>query len=498
MKRFSEQFNKKAHGIKMRASERKDLRARLVSYMEYHPLPAEMRTQVASAKEYSIASEQFKTVHISSLFVRAVAGVFALFLVVVIPIAAERSVPGDVLYPVKTQFTEELRGTLAFSPYAKVEWETSLLERRIAEARLLASEGRLSPEVEAEVAEAVKVHSGNAKQEIEELRVSDSDEAAIAEIAFASALAVQSEVLEGHIAKEKVGNGTGHSVVALAGVVDAERTTAEATQELAVPSYEKLLARVESESTRAYELFNSIADYASEAEIADIERRLADIDRKVMAAIELHTKNEELQTATITATSVVETNEVTVETDETKSSTTDTEVVESSETEVTSPEAGTEPTVNLNGEVNKLLRTALTDIRKLISFMTDIDVRENVTIEELVPMTLTADERIALIKNSLKEVAAIKIELSKRIVPEFVYEKYAAGEASLEQHVAIATSSLAAGDLVNADTHAKEALMIAADLFAMTSAAPLLEEIDLEEAEEKASTTDAAETEETL
>jgi len=45
MKRFAQQLKKKSESIRMRATERKLLRERLVSYMEYHPLPAEMQNK---------------------------------------------------------------------------------------------------------------------------------------------------------------------------------------------------------------------------------------------------------------------------------------------------------------------------------------------------------------------------------------------------------------------------------------------------------------------
>ena len=59
------------------------------------------------------------------------------------------------------------------SPYEKVEWETKRLERRIAEARMLAEEGKLTDEVQEAVAEAVKGHSDAAQQGIAELHQTD-------------------------------------------------------------------------------------------------------------------------------------------------------------------------------------------------------------------------------------------------------------------------------------------------------------------------------------
>lgn len=43
MKNFTEQFEKKAASIKLKASERKQMREQISSYMEYHPLPAHLK-----------------------------------------------------------------------------------------------------------------------------------------------------------------------------------------------------------------------------------------------------------------------------------------------------------------------------------------------------------------------------------------------------------------------------------------------------------------------
>ncbi len=53
---------------------------------------------------------------------------------------AERSLPGDVLYGVKTTINESVRGALAISGEEKMSWEVTKLERRQAEAEAIAYE----------------------------------------------------------------------------------------------------------------------------------------------------------------------------------------------------------------------------------------------------------------------------------------------------------------------------------------------------------------------
>lgn len=417
MKRFSEQLKKKADSVRLSATERRDLRERLQAYMEYHPLPAELKTK-KTAKPSKLG--QTALVHIDLFQVGKFAGSLAAIVLVAVPLMAEKSVPGDILYPVKVQFNEEVRSSLSLSPYAKVEWETKRLERRIAEARLLASEGKLTPEVEAEVAEAVKEHSNAAQQEIAVLRQSDNDEATIAEIAFTSALDVQSEVLESDIKKTAVtslsisSSGSGNSVLAIAGAVDEVRKTAsaQAVKGEAV-SYEKMMARIEEETTKAYEYFNTVKPVASAEEKTDIERRLQDIERKVKSANDLSKED---------------------------------------------------------GTATKVLTNALADTRKLISFMTNIDVRENVSVEDLVPVTLTDEERIALVNEKLTEAERLR-SLVEEVLPELrvdVAEKTNSGLIELDRALTIASSSLASGDIEASELASEQSLQLARGLTTLT------------------------------
>lgn len=498
MKRFSQQFKKKSETIRLRASERSDLRDRLTSYMEYHPLPAE-RKAVQKISTEGIVSESFKTISISMTYIRGIAGVFAVFMIVGVPVVAERAVPGDMLYAVKTNITEEVRASLTLSPYAKVEWETTRLERRVAEARLLATEGKLTPEAEAEVAQAVKEHTDAAQEGIASIRETDEDEAAMAEITFASAMEVQSDVLAGNIAKTPDSVDSvekGHSIVALAGIVNGVRDHATVAQADSKPSYEKLLANVESQTTRVYELFESVKQQAGAEEILDIERRLADIGRKVDMAMALHANEPE---AIVEVESVVEEfvgeevsteEEVLVDAVEevvTEDISEDVEVPTAED----APEASEEETVEevlveevvltneeRNAYIIALLREALTGVQKLIIFMTDIDVRENVTIEELLPVTFTEQERTKTILSQLDAVLLIQSKLETAVITDVLREKVVFGSTLLAAELETLTQMLEEGNLDQAEKNIAEAAVIAQDLLKLVDTLP---RINLEE-----------------
>ena len=334
MKRFSEQLKKKSETIRLRASEKAELQSRIVAFMEYHPLPAAVKA--SPVPKGKLLFEPYRLISIPSNYLRTFIGVAALLFVVVVPAVAENAIPGDILYPVKVNVTEEIRGTLNTNAYDKVVWETTRLERRVSEARLLAQAGKLTPAAEADVLAAVQVHSNAAKREIETLRSTDADGAALAQMTFATALDVQSSVLK---SDDSASTTAGMSTVALASALDAGYDEVSSTSAVDSVSVVRLIAQLEIETTRSYELLESISDTATEQEQQDVRRRLADVESNIKTA----------------------------------TTATDTE----------------------NAEVKNNLRSAWTDIQKLISFMTDIDVRASLTVETLVPAVLTNDEKLA-------------------------------------------------------------------------------------------------------
>lgn len=300
MKRFSEQFYTKAKSVTLQAVEREELRKRVVSYMEYHPIPG----VVKSSKK--MTSEQPTYIQLPLSFIMRWSAAVAAIVLVAVPVLAEQAVPGDKLYAVKVGFTEEVISTLKLSPYQKVEWETERLNRRIAEARLLANEGKLTEEFEAEIVAAVQEHTESVEASIEDLREDDADQAVLASLELSTTLQMQSDALEGDgiasmaLAMAESAPTEDSSTQKLADAIKASITKQESeANATAVPAYDKIMARVEINTTRAYELLNS---YGGEDKVRkDATRRLEDINRTIEKAASKRGENETVASESLLA-----------------------------------------------------------------------------------------------------------------------------------------------------------------------------------------------------
>ena len=421
MKSFDSDLKKYADKIRLKATERAVLRERILSYMEYHPLPKQVGESVLMP--LMLESQPFKIIRITRRTMQFAMG-FLVLTLVILPFPAERSVPGDVLYLVKTGINESVQGQLVSTPYEQIKFETKLIERRIAEARSLATQGKLTDDVKTHLAETVKEHTKNVTSNITALGAQDADGAAIARIAFSSSLEVQSAVLNASAESDKEST----SVDSLLTVVNEARSEASVAAEgEPAPSYAGLLAKVELETTRAYELFETVKHSATTQEIQDIERRLSDVNRLIIESKEAHSKSDETKATLM---------KVSTET-------------------VPSPEK---------------LASTLSLLNKLIVFMTDIDVRETVALETIVPVVLSNEERLVAVATELGLVAERAAQVTSAlevVTDEDVAEKISLGLVRVEELSLQTRSAIEAADVTMAETSYGEMSALVSDLEAL-------------------------------
>ncbi len=139
---------KSAH-VGLHPEERQSLKNFLSDYIDTHPLQ-ESESKSVSVSPFSKLFSKLK--HIGAFAV-----VVGLFLSSV-AYAAEGSLPGDMLYPVKVGFNEKIQGMFAFTAKSKAVHEIKLVDRRLAEAESLQSELRLSADMKAAVLDGFSKH----------------------------------------------------------------------------------------------------------------------------------------------------------------------------------------------------------------------------------------------------------------------------------------------------------------------------------------------------
>ncbi len=171
MTKFTEEFHTKGTEIRMSDAERLRVHAALREKMRAQPVKSPF--------------------FIPSPFAVRFAAVFALVLVVGsgTAFAAEGSLPGDALYPMKVSVVEPAVGALQFSDAAKAEWNEKVATTRLAEAQTLADEGRLTPEASTELAANFSAHASAVSAATRRISATDPGAASDIDATFSSAVA---------------------------------------------------------------------------------------------------------------------------------------------------------------------------------------------------------------------------------------------------------------------------------------------------------------------
>ena len=147
------------------------MRVALQIFVHEHPVQIPLTTRILDSF-VRITESRFVTTHQV-----LVACVLVLCIGIGTSYAAENTLPGDLLYSVKTGINERLQGSFAVSAASKARWTTEIANRRLTEAEELAATGRLTPVASAELESALDDTVQNFDSQVETL----ADEATIAD-----------------------------------------------------------------------------------------------------------------------------------------------------------------------------------------------------------------------------------------------------------------------------------------------------------------------------
>ncbi|OGF82091.1 hypothetical protein A2924_03090 [Candidatus Giovannonibacteria bacterium RIFCSPLOWO2_01_FULL_44_16] len=159
-------FKKEALKEKLTPEEKSEIRREVLLFAKSHPVRnyAGIRPLFKGAILFDLLNLSFKPMMAGLLLFLAISfGTGA---------AAEYSLPGDMLYPVKIRINEEARAVLSFSDESKADWELERSDRRLTEAEKLASSGGFNDEIRLKIeanfeAQADKVNKRISKFESE-------------------------------------------------------------------------------------------------------------------------------------------------------------------------------------------------------------------------------------------------------------------------------------------------------------------------------------------
>ncbi|MFA5997517.1 MAG: hypothetical protein WC791_03455 [Candidatus Paceibacterota bacterium] len=157
MNNIIKQLKRGAKNTRLSSAEKGDMRSVLLQYVKSHPVDQTVFASRAIPSPYIFS--KFRNKKTISAFV-----IGSLLVGSSVSFAAEGSVPGDILYPVKVGVNENVRRVVAVTPEAKAALDVALVERRLVEIEKLAA----LPDTPAELHELAAVNLGKYMHAAEE------------------------------------------------------------------------------------------------------------------------------------------------------------------------------------------------------------------------------------------------------------------------------------------------------------------------------------------
>ncbi|OHA46700.1 MAG: hypothetical protein A3A80_02465 [Candidatus Terrybacteria bacterium RIFCSPLOWO2_01_FULL_44_24] len=182
--------------------------------------------------------------------------------------AAENSLPGEILYPVKVNIIEEVRSALASSTETKAKWESERMAVRLEEAEALANNGQLTPKLRAEIEYNFEKHAQRVDEHVAKLE-DEGNVRAVAQVSsnLEVSLEVHQAILENLADQESAAEEIDNGVIGQ-------------SEELLIKIEEKKdfasLDRQDSEE-KVYEQPTDAAEATAQAGLQEAEKRIVQV-----------------------------------------------------------------------------------------------------------------------------------------------------------------------------------------------------------------------------
>jgi len=156
----SKQFKDTLRSIRLSSGERARMREDLMAQMALIPLADRANTDISVRNGVTGRHQFYRKIFTRRSFRKTmpIALLIALLMSGGVSYAAENTVPGDTLYPVKIHVNESVRSTLAVGESAKAKVEVDLAARRLNEASTLEKEHKLDENTKKDLKQRFNKH----------------------------------------------------------------------------------------------------------------------------------------------------------------------------------------------------------------------------------------------------------------------------------------------------------------------------------------------------
>lgn len=280
MKMFNiELFFKKSKEITLTKDEKSKILMRLHSYITASPSDVDI-LQRASWGQFIFQSFSFilRPIPLTLVIVCGL-GIGTAW-------AAESTLPGDTLYPVKTSITEPIRGWFAFSSSSQANWNVTLTARRLEEAEYLAATAQIDEPLRIKLEKQIADHVQQAELQLAEVEEQDRSRAFEISSRLATSLETHINILD------QIGvslNGeTQNQVEQLRGLIEDRKGSIEDGRELArsavrgddknLKSAESKMKTTEKNIKEIKNIIKKTSPKMNEAIYLAVQSRLATVD----------------------------------------------------------------------------------------------------------------------------------------------------------------------------------------------------------------------------
>ncbi|KKR05477.1 MAG: hypothetical protein UT33_C0011G0188 [Candidatus Peregrinibacteria bacterium GW2011_GWC2_39_14] len=165
----TKQFISEMKKIRLTQNEKMSAQTNIISHMEKNPIgnTTSFWTRIGQIFMPTQHKKAFIAIYIIILVFGGSTGT---------AFAAETSLPGDLLYPIKTNVNEEIRSRLTFSKQRQAEWEATRIQKRLGEIKELEQKGTISKDQIEKIKAKIEQQTEKAKEKIEALKTSGDSE----------------------------------------------------------------------------------------------------------------------------------------------------------------------------------------------------------------------------------------------------------------------------------------------------------------------------------